>query len=800
MRTSQTNRYARWSAGAAGILLVIVACVYLHSAWLARQERKSAPPAIPEEIEARSSGFAFSKVVGDRTIFTVRASNAIQFKEGDRATLEDVWITFYGSDGRRNDNLHTHACDYVATTNVMTCTADIEMDLESADEARLHPSAADGAPSPVARVLHISTSGLSFNGKSGVTHTDRAVNFRFPQGSGRSVGLDYSADDGVLDLLRDVHLEFLSTGQPRQSSAGQVVQSPLELTGSSLTFRRAELVARLAGPVQAQYGRQTLTAQAASLELDQDFNARRIVATGNPELSETVANGSETLTADQLSALFTPDGWIGRAIADGNVRGSHRSGGEEDGLQAGHLELVLLSDSRGQGVEGQPKLLIASGGVRATSIAQGSTRTFETSALEVTFAPATGTTPAHADLLRTLAPASIQWTDPSMDSGSAGQQTTNTNLKGQTMEARFNARNQVTELHAGGGVDVLQNSGTAPPRESSSQTLDAHFDSAGQWSAVEQNGDVHYREADRSAQAPRAIWDRAASTTTLLGGVTISDATTRTTAQTVVFAQDTGRLNAEGQVLTAEIAEGNQRVGNFSSEQARITADQLIAERGTQRAYYAGHARLWQGDALMQSDQIELDHAAQTATATGHVQAVFPEASWVGPAGRPAHHPGLPPPPKADSSARPGQPSQNGRPELWRAQGGQLTYWSARSLARLEQNARAESEEASISAPTMDFFFAPADPQNPSGGQQLVRAAASGGVVVRQQDRHGKSQRADYSVEDRKFVLSGGPPVLYDDSGNTATGRQLTFIFADDRIVVDSEEGTRTLTLHRIEK
>ena len=190
MRTSQTNRYARWSAGAAGILLVIVACVYLHRAWLARQERKSAPPAIPEEIAARSSGFASSKVVGDRTIFTVRASNAVQFKEGDRAALEDVWITFYGSDGARNDNLHTHACDYIAATNVMTCTADIEMDLESADEARLHPSAADGAPSPLARVLHISTSGLSFNGKSGVTHTDRAVNFRFPQGSGRSVGLE----------------------------------------------------------------------------------------------------------------------------------------------------------------------------------------------------------------------------------------------------------------------------------------------------------------------------------------------------------------------------------------------------------------------------------------------------------------------------------------------------------------------------------------------------------------------------------------------------------------------------------
>jgi hypothetical protein len=28
----------------------------------------------------------------------------------------------------------------------------------------------------------------------------------------------------------------------------------------------------------------------------------------------------------------------------------------------------------------------------------------------------------------------------------------------------------------------------------------------------------------------------------------------------------------------------------------------------------------------------------------------------------------------------------------------------------------------------------------------------------------------------------------------------LTFYFSDDRIVVDSQEGSRTLTLHRVEK
>lgn len=796
MRTTQTHRYARWSATAAGLLVVMVTCVYLRRAWLAEQERKAAPPSIPEAVAAHSSGFSFSKVEGDRTIFTVRSSSATQFKAGNRATLEDVWITFYGSDGARSDNLYTHACDYISTTNVMTCEANVEIDLESAAEAKLHPTAANGAPSPQARVLHISTSGISFNGKTGVAHTDRAVSFRFQQGSGRCVGLDYDASDGVMNLLHDVQFEFLSdgTGRPRASRAPQAAQTPLVLTGNTLTFHRADLIARLTGAAEAQYGKQTLTAQEVALELDQSYNARRIVATGNPELHETGTNGSATLTADQLSALFTPDGLVGRAIAEGNVRGARGRGDEQDALQAAHMEMEFFADSRGPDVEGQPKLLTASGEVQGTSRARGATRAFETSSLNLTFIPARGTTPTHADLLQTLAPASIQFTDPANNSGAAAQPPTNTNLKGQTMAVRFNARNQISELQARGGVVVHQDATDSPPRDSTSQSLDAHFDSTGQWFTVEQSGDVRYREGDRSAQAPRAVWDRVAGTTTLLGGATISDATTRTTAQTAVFEQDSGKLNADGTVLTAEISGGNQRIGNFSSDPARISADHLTMERATERAFYTGHARLWQGDALMQSDQIELDHAAQTAVAIGHVQAVFPEADWNAAPGRPAERP--PNRPATSGSA----PSQTSRPDLWRAQGGQLTYWSARSLARLEQNASAQSAQASISAPTMDFIFAPVDPENASGGQQLVRSVASGGVTVRQEDRHGKSQRAEYTVADRKFVLSGGSPVLFDDSGNTTTGRQLTFIFADDRIVVDSEEGTRTLTLHRVEK
>jgi len=90
MRNSEAQKYARWSLAAAGLLAAIVAGVYLRNVWVARQVEKKAPPAVPPTVEQRSNEFSFSKVEGQRTIYTVRASRTTQFKEGSKNPLEDV--------------------------------------------------------------------------------------------------------------------------------------------------------------------------------------------------------------------------------------------------------------------------------------------------------------------------------------------------------------------------------------------------------------------------------------------------------------------------------------------------------------------------------------------------------------------------------------------------------------------------------------------------------------------------------------------------------------------------------------
>jgi lipopolysaccharide export system protein LptA len=135
---------------------------------------------------------------------------------------------------------------------------------------------------------------------------------------------------------------------------------------------------------------------------------------------------------------------------------------------------------------------------------------------------------------------------------------------------------------------------------------------------------------------------------------------------------------------------------------------------------------------------------------------------------------------------------------LGHARGELLTYWEPESRARIEQDARVDSEQGSIQANQIDLYFS--DNGAPSGTKQLTRSVANGAVTVRQEDRRGTSDKAEYTASEGKFVLSEGKPTLYSSTGDTTTGRQLTFYFADDKIVVDSADGTKTVTLHQVEK
>jgi hypothetical protein len=154
MKRSEAARYARWSAGAALLLASLTGGVYLQRKWVEYREKRNAPAPAPKDVTRLSSGLTFSKMDGDRKIFTVEASKATDFKDKDASLLEEVKITIFGKTGARHDTVHTRSCQYEKMSGSIACSGEVQMDLESAADAER----AARNPAPAAgQKVHVET-------------------------------------------------------------------------------------------------------------------------------------------------------------------------------------------------------------------------------------------------------------------------------------------------------------------------------------------------------------------------------------------------------------------------------------------------------------------------------------------------------------------------------------------------------------------------------------------------------------------------------------------------------------------
>jgi lipopolysaccharide export system protein LptA len=853
MRTRQANRYARWAAVLASLLATIVVVVYVRRSFQAHQEQKQAPPAVSAGVERASQGFTLSNTTGIGTLFTLRAKTATAYKEGDKNLLTEVWITVFGKKGDRNDNIRTASCDYLPASATVICAGEVKMDLESAEEARRVASAPPGTD-VAPRIVHITTSKVTFNKASGETVTDQPVVFQFPGGEGRAIGAHYDSGDGVLNLRRDIHMKL--TPPAAKGTIAKTAPLPVEVDGASLDFQRHAQIMYLRGPVvarqqipsapvqnapsQVSTDMRELHATLLTVNFDRQFHASKVVATGDasnrPQMLGNGAKGNGVVTADQFIADLAPAGWTQHISAVGSVVGDYKSAADSTHITAARIDADMVPK------ENQPKAVNATGDVRANSTKGASTRAIETAALALDFIPGP---PAHSggkprsqmSHARSLAPATVTMTAPVTSAAVPGRpapsqtpqssQLRTDHIAAQRIEADFGEHNRMLRMQGHGGTQLDRDLPGHARQTSTSQEFAADFDAQGQWANFDQSGNVRLRQADRAGSASRAHMDRASDVVTLSGPAEASDATSQTKADSMTFDQRTGDIRAEGHVLstytsgaagsaqgsgsakgigTAQGSSGNTGSASPSANSAgmgpalslgagptRIMSDHLTGNSTSGHALYTGHARMWQGDSIMEADEIELNRPAKQLDARGNVRAVFQSAQ-----SNPA---------KAAPGAATANPASNSsltaterKPELWNVRTSKLTYYDSESRAHLDDNFTAESQGTSIAGQNCDIYFVPPAQRVPGTSGGIDHAVARGHVVVHQDERRGQAERADYTAAAGEFVLSGGKPILFDGDGNSVAGSRLTFFQASDTILVGSEEGVRTLTRHRVQK
>src|SRR5215467_4875324 len=157
----QITHLRRWFALAAITVSLVVAGVYYHRRRLATDVTKNIPGKIGLDIQQTAEGFKVSKSEQGRTLFTIQASKAVQFKLGGRAELHNVTITLFGRDSSRYDQIYGDDFAYDPQTGDVTAKGEVRIDLEANPEGILKPDQA--VPDAMKNPIHLVTSNLLFN-------------------------------------------------------------------------------------------------------------------------------------------------------------------------------------------------------------------------------------------------------------------------------------------------------------------------------------------------------------------------------------------------------------------------------------------------------------------------------------------------------------------------------------------------------------------------------------------------------------------------------------------------------------
>lgn len=758
MNRRDASRYARWSALLAFALAGITGGIYVQRLWVAHRERQNAPAPLPQNEEKQFTTLHFKKVEGDRTIFDLEASRSTDLRGQDISLLEDVKIKVFGKNGDRNDVIHTQSCRYAKTDGSIQCDGKVQFELQSAEDAARAAANPGGRPN----IIHIDTSGVTFERATGRAQTVQPVKFSFPNGSGDGVGAVYQSEQGQLRLIREVRIQ-IQPAADASAKKGNTLSAQVEMSGSSMEIDKVGHTVELLGPATAVSSGEQVTAGEFTLLLDAEFRAQALIATAGslnqqPEVKNHGAKGDSTLRADKLTAHLSPQGWTSRIVAEGKVQGASPSGNLE--AESGDMEMW-------PGVN-QAKLLKLRGNVHVNGRdpKTGTTRSLTSNAVQLTFTGGKAGAVNRVQHAETLERGEMEWLDATA---------VRSKLAADKLALDFSAQGKPQLLNATGAVQSQREIPGKPVQTASSSTGVAQLSAAGDWSQITLRGNVRLQEADRNAEAQQAVFARAAQTTVLTGQAMVRDAGSETHAPKITFYQATGEIEAEGPVRSTDFASKSSSL-QMSSVPANLSADHMRANSKTGRAVYTGHARLWQGASVLEADTIELLRPTRILNATGNVRAVFPQA----------------PQPGAAPGATP----------VWHISSGLLTYWDAENHAHLEKDVFVQSTDQKMRSPQLELFFTRtgADKQGNGGTSQISRAVGTGGVVVEQGDRRGTAERGLYTAAEEKFVLTGGTPTLYDPIEGTTTGRELTFYRADDTIVVDSGNGLRTLTKHRVQR
>jgi lipopolysaccharide export system protein LptA len=833
---------------AAGILLVGALAVFLGvDKWKQHFSIKQVLKPLGIDVQQEANGYTLSHAFGAHSQYKIHASKVVQLKN-DRAILHDVKIELYDTQGGRVDRIEGGEFEYDQKTQIATAAGPVEITLmRPAVAPAIAPKATPGqalnpksAAQPLATVaqkaekgeIHVKTSGLTFDYKSGVSTTSQRVDFSMIQGTGNSMGATYDSKVGHLVLDRSVELNTMRGNDPVKIRAQH---AEFDRTTQNCIMHAAT----------ADYRDGVATAGDAKILFRQDGTVVHLDA----------INGF-TLTTATGSHVAAPKGSM-----DFNEHNQPRHGHLQDGVTMdSSSEKVSESGNLTRHVHGTSPTaeleFTSEGNLHHTHMERG----VEMHSEELTQPVAANAKEGPLRVSRTWRSpvADVDFRDagkgqvePLMVHGVEGVVVTGESQRGSgvvvpsrlaadTVTGEFGPGSVLTAMTGTGHASMEETTAAGTRDTATSDTLVAHFvtaaaethsanpassakssSGAGQIQSAVLDGHVvliqqpaskpgAQPEAPMRATSGHAVYEGAGEWLHLTVSPRVEDGGLQLTADKVDVSQESGDAFAHGNVkatwldtstpqagqqarpangAAGQPGQGNMVLGGKGPAHAISAEAQL--HQATGEVTFRGHARLWQQANSVAGPVIVLDRQKQTLVSRSNDPAEPVRAILLS-AGGPAASPNSGP--EKDAAGKPAQPS------VIRIRGGDLKYSDAERKAVMNAGTLgtvvAETGTAISVSDQVEVFLLPSGNHagKDGGSAQVDRLTARGHVTLTSEGRRGTGEQLVYTSESGEYVLTGtaaAPPRMTDPARGNVTGEALIFHSRDDS---ESVEGGTTKT------
>lgn len=726
-----------------------------------RQEASAAPPPqpLPTTLNASASGWRWSYTQAGKAIVEVHAKDFKQLKEPPVFDLTGVELKIFHEG--------SSIFDRVTSTKAQFSPGDGKMFSEGEVQIALALPAEGNA----GRVLAITSSGVTFENKTGKAETDRHARFSLDVGEGEADGAVYDPQTKELRLKSNATLLW------RGKEPGR---SPMRIEAPEVLYK--ELEGKIYLNPSAKFIRNGLTMTGGPTVVTVEKGNIRLVESSAATGTDKSERRQMSFGAESLQMIFQDRGRMEKITGQTNARLESVSPTARTVVRTQRLDLSFETSDKKEATESTLSQALASGASIVESFPIGrpgqpaaDTRVLRSEVIDL----AMKSGGEEIDRIKTHSPGTVDFI-PNRPASRKRR------LEGERLEILYGASNQIKSFRA---VNVATR--TEPPVQSVrksaapqltwSDDLEAFFDpESGEMTRLEQWNNFRFREGERQAKADRAALDQKTDQVTLTGHSRAWDAGGSTEGDTIVMDNRQDRTTATGHVKSVREPQSTSlktTAPGKSGNVVQATADRMTTTANNSKIVYEGHAFLSEGENRLRADKIEIDRVSQLLKGQGNVVNHLKDQKQ-----------GL------TTMVTAASMSYSDKDRVAFYEGGVV-------LDRPGLNVKSRRLRAYLTEPQEETSATVPD----SG---LEKAYAEGAVEVLQSDalrtRFGVGETAEYLVTDGMVVLEGGSPKLTETAKgakpSVTQGRKLTWFSNTDKLLVDGADQQRAVSNLRRKK